>query len=72
MTQQEKIEMLEDIMEVEEGTLKPDMVLADIEEWDSLTTLALAVKVRSLYSKNLTADEIKSFITVEDVCNYLD
>jgi len=47
------------------------MVLEDIEEWDSLSTLALAAKVRELYGENLTAEKIKSFVTVKDICDYL-
>ena len=42
---EEKLELLEDIMDYDDA-LKPEMVLADLEEWDSLSTLALAAKVR--------------------------
>lgn len=70
MSEKEKLELLEEIMDVEEE-LKPDMVLADLEEWDSLSTLALAAKVKELYDKNLTSGEIESFYTVKDICQYL-
>jgi len=70
MSESEKIELLEEIMDVEES-LELDMVLEDIEEWDSLSTLALAAKVRELYGENLTAEKIKSFVTVKDICDYL-
>lgn len=40
---EEKLELLEDIMDYDDA-LKPEMVLADLEEWDSLSTLALAAK----------------------------
>lgn len=67
---EEKLELLEDIMDYDD-TLKPEMVLADLEEWDSLSTLALAAKVRELYGTNLTSDQILQFETVQDICNYL-
>ena len=47
------------------------MVLSDLEEWDSLSTLALAAKVKELYGENLTNDEIQNFKTVKDICDYL-
>lgn len=70
MNLEEKLELLEEVMEYED-TLQVDMVLSDIEEWDSLSTLALAAKVRELYGENLTSDEIHSFKTVKDICDYL-
>ena len=67
---EEKLELLEDIMDYDDA-LKPEMVLADLEEWDSLSTLALAAKVRELYGTNLTSDQILQFETVQDICDYL-
>ena len=68
---EEKLELLEDIMDYDDA-LKPEMVLADLEEWDSLSTLALAAKVRELYGTNLTSDQILQFETVQDICEYLN
>ena len=67
---EEKLELLDDIMDYDDA-LKPEMVLADLEEWDSLSTLALAAKVRELYGTNLTSDQILQFETVQDICDYL-
>lgn len=67
---EEKLELLEDIMDYDDA-LKPEMVLADLEEWDSLSTLALAAKVLELYGTNLTSDQILQFETVQDICDYL-
>lgn len=67
---EEKLELLEDIMDYDDA-LKPEMVLADLEEWDSLSTLTLAAKVRELYGTNLTSDQILQFETVQDICDYL-
>ena len=70
MSLEEKLELLEDIMDYDDA-LKPEMVLADLEEWDSLSTLALAAKVRELYGTNLTSDQILQFEPVQDICDYL-
>ena len=70
MSLEEKLELLEEIMDYE-NSLGVDMVLSDLEEWDSLSTLALAAKVKELYGENLTNDEIQNFKTVKDICDYL-
>ena len=70
MSLEEKLELLEEIMDYEDS-LGVDMVLSDLEEWDSLSTLALAAKVKELYGENLTNDEIQNFKTVKYICDYL-
>ena len=37
MTNAEKIALLEEVMELEEGTLQQDDVLEEYDEWDSVT-----------------------------------
>lgn len=72
MTVQEKLEVLEDILELDEGTLKVEDSLEDIDEWDSMSKLYLVTYVKKEMQKRLTVDEIKNFETVQDICNYLD
>ena len=72
MTVQEKLEVLEDILELDEGTLKVEDSLEDIDEWDSMSKLYLVTYVKKEMPKRLTVDEIKNFETVQDICDYLD
>lgn len=72
MTVQEKLEVLEDILELDEGTLKVEDSLEDIDEWDSMSKLYLVTYVKKEMQKRLTIDEIKNFETVQDICDYLD
>ena len=72
MTVQEKLEVLEDILELDEGTLKVEDSLEDIDEWDSMSKLYLVTYVKKEMQKRLTVDEIKNFETVQDMCDYLD
>lgn len=72
MTVQEKLEVLEDILELDEGTLKVEDSLEDIDEWDSMSKLCLVTYVKKEMQKRLTVDEIKNFETVQDICDYLD
>ena len=72
MTVQEKLEVLEDILELDEGTLKVEDSLEDIDEWDSMSKLYLVTYVKKEMQKRLTVDEIKNFETLQDICDYLD
>ena len=72
MTVQEKLEVLEYILELDEGTLKVEESLEDIDEWDSMSKLYLVTYVKKEMQKRLTVDEIKNFETVQDICDYLD
>ena len=67
MKLEEKIAFLQDIMDVEEGVLTEDTILADVEEWDSLATLSLLAEMRKRFGIQLTTAEIKKFETVSDI-----
>lgn len=71
MTTEEKIAMLEDIMDVDEGTLTLDSVLDDLEEWDSLSKLSLIAEAKQKFGLVLKAEILREFKTVRDICDYL-
>ncbi len=71
MTLREKIEFLEGIMDMDEGTLMEDAILKDIEEWDSLSVLSLMSEMKSKYGIRLESKTIKEFRTVADICQYI-
>ena len=71
MSVEEKIAMLEEVMDLDEGTLTEDSVLADFEEWDSLSKLSLISEVKQCFGKVLSANDIRAFATVKDICDYL-
>lgn len=68
---QKKLSLLEDLFEMDEGTLKPETVLADLEEWDSIAKLSLIVMVDDECGKTLTNDDFKTFNTVQDILDYM-
>lgn len=67
----ELLKMLEEIMDLDEGTLETTSVLEDIDEWDSLSALSLMAEAKKNFGKKLSADEINSFVTVQDIIDYL-
>ena len=67
MTEQEKIALLEETLELDEGTLTADTVLADVDEYDSMAKLSLIVMMDDEFGVKLTGDVIKGFKTVSDI-----
>lgn len=71
MTNEEKITMLEDMLELENGTLTPEMELKGIAEYDSMAKLSLIVMMDEECGKKLTGEDIQSFNTVQDVLDFM-
>lgn len=67
MTNEEKIALLEDMLELETGTLTPETELSSIDEYDSMAKLSLIVLFDEEFSQKLTGEEIRSFKTVGDI-----
>lgn len=71
MTVQEKIVLLEDMLEVDEGMLTEDMLLEDVEEWNSLAYLSFSVLLSDEFGKKVPASEIKTYKTVKELLNVM-
>ena len=71
MELKEKIALLEETFDVDGGTLKPEMDLESIEEYDSMTKLSLIVMVEDEFGKKLTGEDIKQFKKVQDILNVM-
>lgn len=67
MSEKEKLLKLEEIMEVEEGTLKLTDKLNDFDEWDSIAILSFIAMMDSDYGKIVKGSEVKELETVQDV-----
>ena len=71
MSEREKLALLEEAFDMDEGTLSADMQLDEIEEYDSMTKLSLIVMVDEEFGKKLTGAEIKEFKRVQDILNIM-
>lgn len=71
MTNQEKIAMLEEMMELESGTLQEDTNLADVQEWNSLAKLSFIALMDETFNKKVSAEEMKQFKIVKDILNFM-
>ncbi len=66
MSEKEKIALMEEIMDLDEGTLTMKSVLEDIDEWDSVAILSYIAAVDEHFDKIVKGSDIKKFVTVKD------
>ena len=71
METKEKLNLLVDLFEMEENELTPEMNLADVEAWDSMTKLSLIVLMDDEFGKKLTGEQIRAFKTVRDILDFM-
>ncbi len=71
MTNAEKMALLEEAWEMDEGTLKEETVLEGLDEFDSMGKLSLIVLCDDEFGKKLPGDVIRKFETVKDILDFM-
>jgi acyl carrier protein len=66
MTNEEKISLLEEMFDVDEGTIQLNMAL-DTLPWDSMAMLSLIALVNERFGKKLIGPQLRSMKTVADI-----
>lgn len=66
MKEAEKLEKLEEIMDLTPGTLKATDKLDDYAEWDSVSVLSFLSIMDTDFNKVLKSQDVKALITVAD------
>ena len=67
MTNEKKLELLEDMLELDPGTLKPETVLEDLEEWDSVAVISFIALVDDEFDKVIKGVSVREQKTVGDL-----
>lgn len=58
--------------EIEDNELTMDTEFKDIDEWSSLTALALLAVIDEEYDVKLTNNDLKNSVTVRDIYNIVN
>lgn len=72
MKRTEIIEMIEEMLDVEVGSLNEGSILSEIPEYDSMTKLSLIVMCDDEFGKKLTGERIVEFSTVKDIVDFIE
>lgn len=68
----EKLALLEEeVLDMAEGELKPEMELEEIDTWDSMAALSLIVLMEEKFSKKLTRDDLRTFVSIQDILDFM-
>ena len=66
MAEKSFLEQLMDMLDTEEE-LGMEMVLKDLEDWDSLSLVSFIAMANASYGKRITAEQIRKAVTVSDL-----
>jgi acyl carrier protein len=69
MNLQEKLTLIEEVLDVAEGSLTPETLLAEVDEWDSI---ALIVMLDEKFEKTVSGAQIKALESVNDILAYMN
>ncbi len=70
MTNEEKrILLAEDVFDVDAADVTPEKVLEESDFWDSMSKLSLVSIFNERFGKMLDKEQIKTFVTVQDILN---
>ncbi|HWQ42855.1 MAG TPA: phosphopantetheine-binding protein [Desulfosporosinus sp.] len=72
MTGKEKLNLLEELLDIGKDTLSEDTELKDLSEWDSLAVIIVIAMFDDDFGKAITSDEVKSFVTVNDIMDKME
>ena len=71
MTKEEKLAMIEDMLEMKNGSLTEETALKDLSVWDSMAALSLIALCDEQFGKKLSGEQILKFMTVKDILEYI-
>jgi len=71
MNDEKKLELLADTLDCDIEDLNADVVLDELDNWDSMTKLSLIVLMDDEFGKTLTSNEIKAFKTIGNIMAFM-
>jgi acyl carrier protein len=72
MTNKEKLNQLEELLDTEKDTLSEEMELKELSQWDSMAVIALIAMFDDTFEKVITAAEVKKFKTINDILEKME
>ncbi len=72
MTDERKLELLEDMMDQDPGTLHPETVLNELGAWDSVALISFMALVDDEFGKELPAETVREQRTVADLMSLME
>ena len=71
MTDEEKIQLIAETMDLAVGEITPETKLADLDSWDSVALLSFIAMIDEKFNKAIKGAEIRSFVTIQDAMDVM-
>lgn len=71
MTREERLALIGETFEMETSELSEEVELANLRNWDSMAKLSLIVLMDDEFGKKLSGEQIRSFITIKDILDFM-
>lgn len=71
MTDEEKIQLIAEVMDLDAGEITPETKLADLDSWDSVALLSFIAMMDEKFNKAIKGAEIRSFVTIQDAMDVM-
>ena len=72
MTINEKLELLEEVLDIRQGTLSEDIELETLGEWDSMAAISIIAMFDENFTRTITTNDVKNFKTVKDITDMME
>jgi len=72
MNVKEKLNILEDLLDVEQNSLSEDIKLDELSEWDSIAVITTIAMFDSVFGKDVSSEEVKRFKTIKDIIEKME
>lgn len=72
MTDQEKIALIAEALDVDTTSIDAQTKLTDLEEYDSMAKLSVIVLMDEEFGKKLTGEEMAKFTTIGDIVAFAE
>ena len=72
MTIEEKKVLLADVLEMDVSDIDLDKQLSEISSWNSMSRLSLIVLFDDEFSKRLTGEQLRQFVTISDIIQSME
>ena len=72
MVLKEKLNLIEDALELDLDSITEDSILDDLDGYDSMGKLSIIVLADDEFNKKLTGELLREFRTVRDLLNFFE
>ena len=72
MTNNEKIKLLANTLDVDEDGLNAETVLTSLDEWDSMGKISLMAMFEKQYGKQVSVERMSDFEFVRDILDLME